>query len=42
MFGHFDNKVICLHRERMGPLVLDATLAPGEYRELTDEEIRQV
>ncbi|KQM55812.1 MULTISPECIES: pseudouridine synthase [Pseudomonas] len=42
MFGHFDNKVIGLHRERMGPLVLDATLAPGEYRELTDEEIRQV
>lgn len=42
MFGHFDNKVIGLHRERMGPLVLDAALAPGEYRELTDEEIRQV
>ena len=42
MFGHFDNKVIGLHRERMGPLMLDAALAPGEYRELTDEEIRQV
>ncbi len=42
MFGHFDNKVIGLHRERMGPLVLDAALAPGEYRALTDEEIRQV
>ncbi|MBB4812845.1 MULTISPECIES: pseudouridine synthase [Pseudomonas] len=42
MFGHFDNKVIDLHRERMGPLVLDATLAPGEYRALTDAEIRQV
>lgn len=42
MFGHFDNKVIELHRERMGPLVLDATLAPGEYRALTDAEIRQV
>ncbi|MEX5547033.1 pseudouridine synthase [Pseudomonas pergaminensis] len=42
MFGHFDNKVIGLHRERMGPLVLDAALAPGQYRALTDEEIRQV
>lgn len=42
MFGHFDNKVIELHRERMGPLVLDTTLAPGEYRALTDAEIRQV
>jgi len=42
MFGHFDNKVIGLHRERMGPLVLDATLTPGEYRALTDDEIRMV
>ncbi|TFF09113.1 pseudouridine synthase [Pseudomonas sp. BCA14] len=42
MFGHFNNKVIGLHRERMGPLVLDATLAPGQYRALTAEEIRQV
>ncbi|WLH31480.1 MULTISPECIES: 16S rRNA pseudouridine(516) synthase [Pseudomonas] len=42
MFGHFDNKVIGLHRERMGPLVLDVALAPGQYRTLTDDEIRQV
>lgn len=42
MFGHFDNKVVRLHRECMGPLVLDASLAPGEYRALTDDEIRQV
>jgi len=42
MFGHFDNKVIGLHRERMGSLVLDAALAPGPYRALTDAEIRQV
>ncbi|MGF6096959.1 pseudouridine synthase [Pseudomonas sp. 18175] len=42
MFGHFDNKVIGLHREQMGALVLDANLAPGEYRALTDDEIRQV
>ncbi|AWY43271.1 pseudouridine synthase [Pseudomonas putida] len=39
MFGHFDNKVLRLHRERMGPLVLDETLKPGEYRPLRDEEI---
>ena len=42
MFGHFNNKVIGLHRERMGPLALDASLAPGQYRALTDDEIRQV
>ncbi len=42
MFGHFNNKVIGLHRERMGPLALDPALAPGEYRALTDSEIRQV
>ncbi|WP_431702043.1 16S rRNA pseudouridine(516) synthase [Pseudomonas sp. BR20] len=42
MFGHFNNKVIGLHRERMGPLGLDAALAPGEYRALSEEEIRQV
>lgn len=42
MFGHFNNKVLRLHRERMGPLALDLSLAPGEYRALTDDEIRQV
>lgn len=42
MFGHFDNKVLRLHRERMGPLVLDNALKPGEYRPLTDEEIRSI
>jgi len=39
MFGHFDNKVLRLHRERMGPLVLDDGLKPGEYRALRDDEI---
>ncbi|WHS61753.1 pseudouridine synthase [Pseudomonas sp. G2-4] len=39
MFGHFDNKVLRLHRERMGPLLLDADLEPGQYRALTPEEI---
>jgi 16S rRNA pseudouridine516 synthase len=42
MFGHFNNKVISLHRERMGPLTLDAGLAPGEYRALTSAEIAQI
>jgi len=39
MFGHFDNKVLRLHRERMGPLVLDSHLEPGGYRALSAEEI---
>jgi 16S rRNA pseudouridine516 synthase len=30
--------VVRLHRESMGPLVLDTALAPGECRELTEEE----
>ena len=42
MFGHFDNKVLHLHRERMGPLVLDEALAPGQYRPLTAEEIQHI
>ncbi|KTC39633.1 MAG: pseudouridine synthase [Pseudomonas sp.] len=42
MFGHFDNKVVRLHRECMGPLVLDPDLAPGEYRALHDAEIRLI
>ena len=42
MFGHFQNKVIGLHRERMGPLQLDPALAPGQYRELHAEEVALV
>lgn len=42
MFGHFQNKVVALHRERMGPLLLDPALAPGQYRPLRAEEIAQV
>ncbi|UWF50704.1 pseudouridine synthase [Pseudomonas sp. N3-W] len=42
MFGHFDNKVLRLHRERMGPLVLDSTLEPGEYRPLSAAEIQLI
>ncbi|MBA1203444.1 pseudouridine synthase [Pseudomonas capeferrum] len=42
MFGHFDNKVVGLHRESMGPIRLDPTLAPGEYRLLTEQEVALV
>ncbi|MBF4556150.1 pseudouridine synthase [Pseudomonas sp. p50] len=42
MFGHFNNKVLRLHREKMGPLVLDPLLKPGEYRPLSDEEIQLI
>ena len=39
MFGFFDNKVMRLHRESIGPLVLDSQLAPGEYRALSEQEV---
>ncbi|MEN3785051.1 16S rRNA pseudouridine(516) synthase RsuA [Aeromonas veronii] len=39
MFASIGNKVVGLHRERVGGLTLDEDLAPGEYRELTAEEI---
>lgn len=42
MFGYFNNKVVQLHREKMGAIHLDATLPPGQYRALTDEEIASV
>ncbi|MBD0679291.1 pseudouridine synthase [Pseudomonas sp. PSB11] len=42
MFGHFNNKVTRLHRERMGPLTLDNALKPGEYRPLSNHEIELI
>ncbi|WP_028240517.1 pseudouridine synthase [Stutzerimonas azotifigens] len=42
MFGRFRNPVTALHRERMGPIVLDPALGPGQYRALTIEEIASV
>lgn len=42
MFGHFDNKVVGLHRESMGTIRLDPSLQPGEFRALTAEEIASV
>lgn len=38
MFGHFQNKVIGLHRERIGPLNL-GDLPVGQYCALSDEEV---
>ncbi|TDV70080.1 pseudouridine synthase [Pseudomonas sp. LP_7_YM] len=40
MFGFFDNKVLRLHRESMGPLLLDPALELGQYRALTPAEIQ--
>jgi 16S rRNA pseudouridine516 synthase len=39
MFAAIGNKVVRLHREQVGALVLDPELAPGEYRELTAAEV---
>lgn len=42
MFAAVGNHVVLLHRERIGAIVLDETLEPGEYRALTEEEIASV
>ena len=39
MFEALSMKVIFLKRIEMGTLKLDTSLSPGEYRELTDEEL---
>lgn len=41
MFGRFRNPVLSLHRERIGALELDPTLAPGQYRALRADEIQK-
>jgi 16S rRNA pseudouridine516 synthase len=41
MFGRFRNPVLQLHRMSIGPLLLDAALAPGESRDLTANEITE-
>ena len=38
-FGARGKPVLRLHRTAFGPLALDAGLAPGKYRELTEKEI---
>ncbi|MGM7636340.1 pseudouridine synthase [Bacillus sp. Hm123] len=40
MFEAVGKKVVYLQRMSMGPLVLDEELELGEYRELTEEEIK--
>lgn len=42
MFLAREKKVVYLKREKMGTLVLDTTLNPGEYRALTDEELENI
>ncbi|GAL07140.1 16S rRNA pseudouridine(516) synthase RsuA [Photobacterium aphoticum] len=39
MFAAVGNKVVALHREKIGSVELDEELEPGEYRQLTAEEI---
>lgn len=39
MFGRFNNKVVTLHRDSIGKLVLDEGLDHGESRELTAAEV---
>lgn len=42
MFAALGNKVVGLHRERVGDIVLDPSLEPGESRYLTESEIASV
>ena len=39
MFAALGNKVVGLHRWRIGDVVLDERLAEGEFRALTEEEV---
>ena len=41
MFAALGNHVEQLHRQSIGPIALDEALAPGEWRELSAEEIAQ-
>ncbi|MCK5887318.1 MAG: pseudouridine synthase, partial [Alcanivorax sp.] len=36
------NKVVALHREQIGEIALDAALAPGEFRSLSEEEVQSL
>lgn len=42
MFAACGNRVEALHRDAIGTLVLDAQLQPGEWRELTQQEVENV
>ena len=42
MFAAVGNHVVALHRESVGIIALDASMAPGQWRYLTEEEINSV
>lgn len=42
MFEAIGCKVVFLKRMSMGPLILDESLKPGEYRKLTEKELEQL
>ncbi|MBT7867210.1 MAG: 16S rRNA pseudouridine(516) synthase, partial [Opitutales bacterium] len=42
MFYRFKNRVVALHRESMGEIVLDPELSVGDCRALTKEEVECV
>lgn len=42
MFAAVGNRVVALHRERIGEIVMDEHLEPGQYRPLTEQEIASV
>lgn len=42
MFARVGNRVVELHREKMGLIELDLALTPGEFRALTEAEVASV
>lgn len=40
MLAAIGNHVEALHRHRVGPVTLDPTLAPGQFRHLNEQEVR--
>ena len=42
MFGVYGAGVNALHRDAIGGLALDAALAPGQWRELSDAEVAEI
>jgi len=41
MFAACGNHVVALHRRQIGGIVLDPVLQPGDYRELTGDEVAE-
>ena len=42
MFGIYGAGVNALHRDAIGGLTLDESLAPGQWRELTADEVAKI